>query len=95
MTFEEMNYKPPKERYRSPLPPETRAKMEAAYIKSLELEEKEIRCPYCHYMVERFYGSAGLFRMLCPRCGATAIIDVQYWRRRHRREGGAHIQCRR
>ena len=84
MTLEEMGFVPvkAKEKYSRPLPEATMRKLEKGYLMSLELPPKDIRCPYCGYLLERFYGNVGLFRSVCPRCGRPAVINVPDWRRR-------------
>ena len=77
----DLAFTPPRERWLGRIAPEKLQKMQRALAKAQELTEKEIRCPHCNYLLERFYGSGGLFRMKCGRCGATGVIDVNDWRR--------------
>ncbi|NCC87974.1 MAG: hypothetical protein EOM05_08925 [Clostridia bacterium] len=48
-----------------------------------DLEERELKCPYCYYIMGGIFSDAGAhIRLKCPKCGAAMILNTAYFRRK-------------
>lgn len=68
-----------------PLTSEMYDKLERSHQESLDLTERELRCPYCHrYMATLYSDVAGHFKAKCDNCKKYTIFNLGYFRRIHR-----------
>ena len=69
-----------------PVPPEIQKKVAISYTESLDLNERELKCPYCgRYVGSLFSDSAGHFKSKCPHCKSVTVYNLGYFRRQHYR----------
>lgn len=48
-----------------------------------KLSERELKCPYCSYIMGGMFSDAGAhIRLKCPKCGAAMILNTAYFRRK-------------
>lgn len=81
---------------RKPLVPEVQDKLERSYRESLDLSERELRCPHCnYYILSVFSDVSGHFKAKCNNCKTISIFNLGYFRRfkryddiRHRKHSG-------
>ena len=72
-----------------PMTPEVQAKVALSYTESLDLRERELKCPHCgRYIASLFSDSSGHFRLKCPNCKAVTTYSLDYFRRRRYRRAG-------
>lgn len=72
-----------------PMLPEMKKKVSLSYTESLDLHERELRCPHCgRYVASLFSDSSGHFKSKCPHCKAVTIYNLGYFRRRRCRRAG-------
>lgn len=72
-----------------PMTPEVRAKVNLSYTESLDLQERELKCPHCgRYIASLFSDSSGHFKVKCPNCKAVTTYNLGYFRRRRCRRAG-------
>lgn len=68
-----------------PLTTEMQDKLERSHRESLDLAERELRCPYCHRYIATLYSDvAGHFKVKCDNCKKYTIFNLGYFRRVHR-----------
>ena len=68
-----------------PMPPEVQKKVAISYTESLDLKERELKCPHCgRYVASLFSDSAGHFKSKCPYCKSITVYNFGYFRRHHR-----------
>jgi len=73
---------PIREYKRKPLRPEVREKLDRCYRESLDLAERELRCPHCNwYLATLFSDAAGHFKTICKNCKTITIFDLGCFRR--------------
>lgn len=62
--------------------PETVEKLlSMSRIESDTLKERELRCPICNFKLEMVFSDArGHFRIKCPKCKETLVLNVAYFR---------------
>jgi len=74
-----------REHKRKPMNTETREKLDRCYQESLDLTERELRCPYCNrYLATLYSDTAGHFKTVCKNCKSTIIFNLGYFRRARR-----------
>ena len=50
-----------------------------------ELTERELRCPYCEFSIENVFSDlTGHIRVKCPKCRASMVLSLAYFRRAKR-----------
>ena len=65
-----------------PLAPEVRDKLERSHQESLDLTERELRCPHClRYMATLYSDISGHFKAKCGNCKKHTIFNLGYFRR--------------
>lgn len=54
----------------------------------IKLEVRDLRCPYCNFLVDRIYSdAAGHRESKCPKCKKVTIYNMAYFRKIKRPEG--------
>lgn len=78
---------PPKTERMKPMPPELRRRVECSLQESYDLEERELRCPYCGFFIQTLFSDCcGHFKAKCPKCKAETVFNSAYFRRmRHKK----------
>lgn len=65
-----------------PVSPEVKEKLDLSYQESLDLTERELRCPYCDFYLDTLYSdTAGHFKTKCDNCKNLIIFNLGYFRR--------------
>lgn len=65
-----------------PVTPEIQDKLDRSYTESLDLSERELRCPRCQYYIQTLYSDAiGHFKAKCPNCKTVTVYNLAYFRR--------------
>ena len=73
---------PIREYKRKPLTPEVRDKLERSHRESLDLTERELRCPHCSRFIATLYSDiSGHFKAKCGNCKTITIFNLGYFRR--------------
>ena len=76
---------------RKPLVPEIKNKLDLSYKESLDLSERELRCPHCnHYILSVFSDVSGHFKAKCNNCKTISIFNLGYFRRFKRYNDGIY-----
>ena len=72
---------------RKPLTPEAKEKLDRSLRESLDLTERELRCPHCgRYLMTLYSDVSGHFKTKCDNCKTVTVYNLGYFRRRkHRR----------
>ena len=69
-----------------PMSREMRSKVERSYHESIDLKDRELRCPHCNrYLVTLFSDASGHFKVNCNNCKSITIFNMGYFRRIKRR----------
>lgn len=69
-----------------PMTPEVQTKVALSYTESLDLRERELKCPHCgRYIASLFLDSSGHFKLKCPNCKAATVYNLGYFRRKRYR----------
>ncbi len=64
------------------IPPEIKRKLQISKSETDTLALREIRCPYCGYLVERVFSDASGHKMIyCKKCKEEYPINLGYFRR--------------
>ena len=72
-----------------PMRTEMREKVARSYTESLDLRERDLKCPYCErYIGSLFSDSSGHLKFKCPNCKQITIYNLGYFRRKHYRRAG-------
>ncbi len=67
-----------------PMSDVTREKVEHSHEESLDLTERELRCPYCNYFIMTLYSDVkGHLRAKCDHCKQITTYNLGYFRRVH------------
>ena len=70
-------------------PPEVQAKLSLSAAETDGMAMRDIKCPYCGYIVSRVFADVrGHFLARCRKCKKETIINLEYFRRQrgiHRR----------
>ncbi len=73
---------PIREYKRKPLTLEMRDKLERSRRESLDLTERELRCPHCGRFIVTLYSDiSGHFKAKCGNCKTVTIFNLGYFRR--------------
>jgi phage FluMu protein Com len=67
--------------------PEIKRKLQISKMEIATLAIREIRCPYCGFLVERVFSDASGHKMIyCKKCKEEYPVNLGYFRRmkRHR-----------
>lgn len=68
-----------------PMTEETKDKVEKSYEESLDLQERELRCPHCgRYIMALYSDASGHLKHKCPVCKNITVFNLGYFRRRKR-----------
>lgn len=68
------------------IPPEVRRKLQISKLETENLTLREIRCPYCGFLVERVFSDASGHKMIyCKKCKEEYPVNLGYFRRMKRR----------
>lgn len=66
---------------RKPLLPEVKAKLDRSYAESLDLSERELRCPHCGRYIATLYSDvSGHFKAKCQNCKTITIFNLACFR---------------
>ena len=61
-------------------------KLLKSYEEAVNLKTREIRCPYCNYVVgEVFEDARGHQLVKCQKCKRKSVINFAYFRRQQKR----------
>lgn len=64
------------------LPPDTSHKLSASRKEAASLTLREIRCPYCDFLVEKVFSDVTGHKMVyCRKCKSEYPINLGYFRR--------------
>jgi len=60
-------------------------KVERSYTESLDLSERELRCPHCGRFIATLYSdTTGHFKAKCGNCKSVTVYNLGYFRRNRR-----------
>lgn len=83
---------PPKTYKIKPMSPETEQKVLKSYAESLELTERELRCPSCSFYIQTLFSDvSGHLKVKCPNCKVITTYNLSYFRRQKRCHAGRHL----
>lgn len=69
------------------LNPDVAEKLAKSQEETRELTLRDIRCPYCGFLVDRVYSdAAGHKEMLCKKCKIEYTVNLGYFRRQKRQK---------
>ena len=78
-----------------PMLPEVRQKVELSYTESLDLTDRELRCPHCGYYIMTLCSDvSGHLKAKCNKCKAVTTYNLGYFRRSRRKGRTARIERR-
>ena len=63
-----------------PVPETVEYFMRISTEECVNLTEREVKCPYCHFPLTHVFSDAsGHLRVKCPKCKGTAIVNLAYF----------------
>ena len=66
--------------------PAIKRKLDLSKQETIDLAQRDLRCPNCHFLVSKVYGDAsGHIEFKCPKCKDIYVINFNYFRSRTRR----------
>ena len=69
-----------------PLSPEMREKVERSEKECEALTKREVRCPYCGFLMDYVYSDVSGHRQVkCRKCKRATIMNMAYFRRVRRK----------
>ena len=64
---------------------EAKRKLETSNNECYCLQERELKCPYCYFVMGGIFSDSGAhIRLKFPKCGAAMIINTAYFRRQRK-----------
>lgn len=74
-----------------PMTAEKQEKVELSHTESLDLTERELRCPYCNYFIMTLFSDAtGHLKAKCDHCKQITTYNLGYFRRGRRYRQNRH-----
>lgn len=65
-----------------PISEEIRKKLYRSRIECSMLEKRDLRCPYCGFLIDRIYSdAAGHRESKCEKCKRITVFNMAYFRR--------------
>lgn len=65
-----------------PLSEQETKKIELSFIEAQNLDEREIKCPYCTTPITKVFSDVkGHIRVKCQKCKAVTVINLAYFRK--------------
>ena len=78
-----------------PVSAETARKLELSRTEAEGMESRDLRCPICGYKIATVYlDRKGHVSIKCRKCKFDGVINLAYFRRQKRADGGARAEAR-
>ena len=61
--------------------PNEKRKLDLSKQETIDLAQRDLRCPNCHFLVSKVYGDVrGHMEFKCPKCKDIYVINFDYFR---------------
>ena len=65
--------------------PEKQYKLDLSKQETVDLAQRDLRCPNCRFIVTKVYGDIrGHMEFKCPKCREIYVVNLTYFRERTR-----------
>ena len=69
--------------FHSYLTPDVQCKLDLSSQETIDLAQRDLRCPNCRYLISKVYGDIkGHLEFKCPKCRELYVINLSYFRTR-------------